>query len=45
LSGCIRPKNLFKPAAAGASSEQRSESKYDNNPHHDEAGPDKAHRS
>jgi hypothetical protein len=34
MSGCICAKNLFNPAAAGASSEQRSESKYDNNPHH-----------
>jgi hypothetical protein len=32
----IFPKNIFNPAAAGAGSEQRSESKYDKNPHHDQ---------
>jgi hypothetical protein len=39
MSGCIRSKNLFKPAAAGASSEQRSEGKYDNDPHREPTGP------
>jgi hypothetical protein len=38
MSGCISAKNLFHPAAARASSEQHSETKYDNNPHHDKAG-------
>ncbi|SRR6266446_2045976 len=39
MSRCICAKNLFNPAAAGASSEQRSEGKYDDNSHHEQAGP------